>query len=57
VSTRKAEKTLAELGKIMAGQFDKETLAKAYKIDASDFEEVGRQALLWGDIRRDGTLN
>lgn len=53
----KTPKTLEELGKIMLKGSSKEKLAEAYRIDASDLEEVGRQALMWGDIRRDGTLN
>jgi hypothetical protein len=50
-------KTLAELGKIMLKGSSEEELAEAYKIDASDLEEVGRQALLWKDIEPDGTRN
>ena len=50
-------KTLRELGNIMLEKFPREQLENAYKIDASDPVEVGRQALLWNDINRDGTLN
>lgn len=50
-------KTLKELGEIMLATFGKEACANGYKIDASDVEEIGRQALLFGDINRDGTLN
>jgi hypothetical protein len=54
---KKKPKTLEELGRIMLKGSSREKLAAAYGIDASDLEEVGRQALLWNDIRRDGTRN
>jgi len=50
-------KTLTELGKIILKNNTKEQIADGYNIDPSDVEEVGRQALLWGDINRDGALN
>lgn len=51
------QKTLKELGEIMLKHNTREQLESAYKIDASDLVEVGRQALLFNDINRDGTLN
>jgi hypothetical protein len=50
-------KTLTELGQIMIDACGKEACQNGYKIDATDLAEVGRQALLFGDINRDGTLN
>jgi hypothetical protein len=53
----KPVKTLKELGEIITKNFSKKMIHKGYNIDPYDLEEVGRQALKWGDIRRDGTLN
>lgn len=50
-------KTYLELGEIMLSTFGADACAKGYRIDASDVQEVGRQALLHGDINKDGTLN
>lgn len=55
--TRKMYKSLKELGQLMINECGKEACAKGYKIDASNLEEVGRQALLFGDINLDGTIN
>lgn len=49
--------SLKELGEIITKNFSKKMIHKGYNIDPYDLEEVGRQALKWGDIRRDGTLN
>lgn len=51
------EKTMEELGRIMKANHTNEEIAQGYNIDPSDDAEVGRQALLWGDINRDGTTN
>ncbi len=53
----KPVKTLKELGEIITKNFSQKMIRDGYNIDPSDLEEVGRQALAWGDIRRDGTLN
>ena len=53
----KQVKTLKELGEIITKNFSQKMIREGYKIDPSDLEEVGRQALAYGDIRRDGTLN
>lgn len=53
----KPDKTLKELGEIITKNFSQQTIREGYNIDPSDLEEVGRQALARGDIRRDGTLN
>lgn len=53
----KPVKTLKELGEIITKKFSQKMIREGYNIDPSDLEEVGRQALAWGDIRRDGTLN
>jgi hypothetical protein len=50
-------KTLMELGKILVETVGKTECALAYRINADDLVEVGRQALLHGDINRDGTFN
>ena len=50
-------KTLKELGEIIIANNSRQAIRTAYNIDPSDVEEVGRQALAWGDIRPDGTLN
>ena len=50
-------KTLQELGEIVLAVHKAEDIARSYDIDASDVAEVGRQALLWGDISPDGELN
>lgn len=50
-------KTLTELGQIILANYPAEQIAKGYGIDPTDLEEVGRQALAWGDIGRDGELN
>lgn len=51
------DKTLKELGEIIINNFSQKMIRDGYDIDPSDVEEVGRQALRWGDIERDGTLN
>ena len=53
----KKHMTMRELGQIMLDTFGKDTCASAYRISAHDVAEVGRQAILHGDINRDGTLN
>jgi len=50
-------KSLAEPGRKILRVYGREACEKGYRIDADDLEEVGRQALLHGDIRPDGTLN
>jgi len=50
-------KTDEELGAIMREYWTCEALGRAYRIDGSDLREVGRQALLHGDIRLNGELN
>jgi hypothetical protein len=50
-------KTLRELGEIITKNFSQESIREGYQIDPADLEEVGRQALLFGDIQQDGTLN
>lgn len=49
--------TLTELGQIILANYPAEQVAKGYNVDPTDLEEVGRQALAWGDIGRDGELN
>lgn len=49
--------TLADLGRIMIETAGQAACARGYHINPDDPEEVGRQALLHGDINRDGTLN
>jgi hypothetical protein len=56
-TSKETQKTLEELGRIMVDACGKEACAKGYKIDPEDLEEVGRQALMFGDINKDGTLN
>lgn len=50
-------KTMEELGRIMLESCGREACALSYKINADDVAEVGRQALAFGDINKDGTLN
>ena len=51
------EKTLKQLGEIIIANFSTEQIQCGYKVEPSDTEEIGRQALSWGDINPDGTLN
>lgn len=50
-------KTLKELGDIVIAEFGAEACAYVYETNPEDRAEIGRQALLFGDIRSDGTLN
>lgn len=47
--------TDAELGNAMLAEAGPEACQEAY--DTTDPAMVGRVALMWGDINRDGTLN
>ena len=49
--------TLAQLGQIVLSACGKESVERGYRINADDLPEIGRQALAFGDINRDGTLN
>jgi hypothetical protein len=57
MNEQKTPKTDEELGQIMLQHHSPEDIRSGYNIDPSDVAEVGRQALLWNDIRRDGTMN
>lgn len=48
-------KTFEELGRIMLDELGEEDCQEAYS--TTDPEWVGRTALSWNDINRDGTLN
>ena len=50
-------KSLKELGKIILDTFGREAIERGYKHNADDLEEIGRSALAWNDINRDGSLN
>ena len=49
--------SLAELGRIMVEAVGVEACTHGYRIPSHDLEEIGRQALMYRDINRDGTLN
>ncbi len=50
-------KDVDELGLIIQSKFTAEQIRHGYGIDPTDTMEVGLQALLWGDINPDGTIN
>jgi hypothetical protein len=49
-------KTLAELGAIIVEAVGKSQVEEGYQHSADDLAEVGRSALLWGDINKEGEL-
>lgn len=51
--------SFAELGKIILENFGAEKIRKGYGITdpQNNLEEVGRAAVEWRDINRNGTLN
>lgn len=51
-----ATKTLAELGQIIYDAVGRAGIESGYKHSADDLTEVGRSALMWGDITREGEL-
>lgn len=51
-------KTLEELGKIVVEACGRDGATTAYKLPTdATLAEIGRQALKWGDINKDGSLN
>lgn len=53
----KKTKTWVELGKIMLAKVGAKACLEGYKMSDPDPEWIGRYALQYGDINRDGTLN
>ena len=51
--------TFAQLGKIILEKFGADAIRRGYGFDdpESDLDSLGRVAIAWNDINRDGTLN
>lgn len=49
-------KTLAELGRIIVEAVGESGVEHGYNHSADDLAEVGRSALMWGDITPEGEL-